>query len=161
MHQHLLHSSTRARSLAPGGGESLHRAGVARRHRARRFGFDEPQIAALARHNEIHLQPLLVAKVVQLAPPARIQLSLHDFASDEALEQRAQERRLLQLRLRLDAQQMTGNAGIGDIDFRRLDEALAEVFEIRSFPERRGPVSTSAGKLRTAAATRDSSSLRR
>ncbi len=54
----------------------------------------EPPIAR--RYQEIDLQALLVAKVVEIAGLSASELELDDLGSDEALEDRAQKRGTIQ-----------------------------------------------------------------
>jgi hypothetical protein len=75
-------------------------------------------------------QTLLVAKVEQLAAATGVHLSLDDFARDKALDDRAQERRALELAAAFDPEQMTRQAGVVNVDLGRLDDALAQIVEI-------------------------------
>jgi hypothetical protein len=62
---------------------------------------------------------------------AGVCLRLDDLGGDEALEQRAEERRLLEFRLGVDAQQVAGKTRVRDVDLRRFDQTLAEIFKVR------------------------------
>ena len=64
---------------------------------ARGLGFQEQQAAAAAGDDEVDLQALRVAEVVELLGAAGAELALGDLAGDEALEHGAEERRALQL----------------------------------------------------------------
>src|SRR5436309_466872 len=68
--------------------------------------------------------------MVDLLAAAGVHLGLHDLGGDEALEKGVQEGRSLQFGGGEDAEQTAGESGIPDVNLRRLDDALAEVFEI-------------------------------
>jgi hypothetical protein len=81
-----------------------------------------------ARHEKVHFQPLFVAEVIKLAPPPHIHLRFDDLRRDKAFKEGAGERRLGLLGRRVDAQQMTRETRVGEIDLGRVDQAFAEVF---------------------------------
>ncbi len=113
---------------------------------------EQPRAAASAWNHEIHLQPLLIAEEVQLAPASGIDLGLYDFRGHEPFEKRSPERRLRQLGLGLYSQQMAGKPGIGDVDLGGLQDSLPDILEIR--------LRTTAGNARAARRTCLSMSLR-
>ena len=86
-------------------GQPLHRRGHGGRHRAPGLALHQRHRTGASGHEEIHFQALLVAKIVELAPISRVRLPLRDLRRDEALEERTQERRLRQLRSRVDPEQ--------------------------------------------------------
>jgi len=97
-------------------GQPLHGGGHGRGYGFARFAFDEPDRSAAPRHKEVDFQPLFVAEVIDFGAAGAIDLSFHDFRSDETLEERPEKRRLRQFRGRLDAEQVTRQAGIlGDL----------------------------------------------
>lgn len=81
---------------------------------------------AAARHEEIHFQPLFVAKVVNLASPAIVHLRLDNLRCDKTFKEGAGKRRLGQLGCRVDAQQMARETRVGEIDLGRFDQTFAE-----------------------------------
>jgi hypothetical protein len=77
-------------------GQPLQGAGIGGRHRAASLGFDQAHPAGFGGDDEIHLETLLIPKPVELTPPPSVELRFEDFTRQEALEGRAQNRRLLQ-----------------------------------------------------------------
>ncbi len=67
--------------------------------------------------------------------PLAVPPCLRNLGCDEALEEGAEKWRLLELGLRFDSQEMTGESGVRDVDLWRLDESLSEVIEVRREPE--------------------------
>jgi hypothetical protein len=65
-----------------------HRLSHPRVRAARGFGFDQHVRAASGRHDEIDFQPLLIAKIVKLAPSPLVDLRLDDFSRDRAFKKR-------------------------------------------------------------------------
>jgi hypothetical protein len=74
MHEGHLGLAARAGLIGAGRSQTLHRCRQLRPRRVRGLRFDEAQSAAAGRHDEVHLESLLVAKEVQLAPPSCIEL---------------------------------------------------------------------------------------
>jgi hypothetical protein len=84
------------RPLRPSSSQTLDRAGAVRRNGAGRLGLNQVHPATSGRNDEIDLEALLVAKVVDLSPASGIRLRLRDFRCDEPFEQRPEERRPLE-----------------------------------------------------------------
>jgi hypothetical protein len=78
------------------GREPRDRARVLRHDCSRGLHLDQRQPPRTRRDDEIHLETLRVAEVVELAPPAGGRLPLRDLRGDEPLVHRSQERRTLQ-----------------------------------------------------------------
>ncbi len=74
----------------------------------------------LAREEEIHLQALLIAEVIEPFPPACVYLALQNLGRHEPLENRAPPGGPVQLRLCGDPEQVARETGIADIKLRRL-----------------------------------------
>ena len=72
------------------------RARVLRHDCSRGLHLDQRQPPRTRRDDEIHLETLRVAEVVELAPPAGGRLPLRDLRGDEPLVHRSHERRTLQ-----------------------------------------------------------------
>lgn len=66
-------------------------------------------------NHEVHLQVLLIAEIVQLPASPAAHLLLDDFRRDKALEQNPQEQRTIEFTLRLDAQEVTGETRIDEV----------------------------------------------
>jgi hypothetical protein len=73
----------------------------------------------------------MIAKIIELFPATLVHLTLEDFCCDKTFIQLSQKRRALKLSFRCDSQEIAGKAGVTPIDFRRFDESLAKVFEVR------------------------------
>src|SRR5262245_12128813 len=67
------------------------RFGHLRTNRPGGFDLHERQRSAAARNDEIHLEALLIAEIVNLLSSATIDLLLDDFGRNEALEQRTEK----------------------------------------------------------------------
>ena len=68
------------------------------------------ELAARVGKKEVDLKALLVAEEVELHARASIDLALNDLAGDEALEERSEEGRAVELGLGADAEEMAREA---------------------------------------------------
>jgi hypothetical protein len=71
---------------------------------------------------------LLVSEVINLRPPAAIDLRLDHFRGQEPFEQHPQEGRFCKFGRGVDTEQVTGQPRIREIDLGRFDQTLAEIF---------------------------------
>jgi hypothetical protein len=51
------------------------------------LGLDEREVPSSDRNQEVHLEPLVVPEIIELASAARVQLLLGDLAGDEDVTQ--------------------------------------------------------------------------
>jgi hypothetical protein len=96
-----------------------------------------PQTTLAAGNKEVDLEPLLIAKVVKLLPLALADLALENLGGRQ-FDQSAEERRPIQLRLGRDPQEVARQSRVAQIHLGRLDEAPAEVLEVRRRQNVRG-----------------------
>src|SRR5450755_2393497 len=96
----------------------------------RGFRFYQPQLCARTWDKKIYFQTLLIAKIVEFPAHPTVGLTLEYFRRDEAFKQRSKERRALKLGRRCQAEQIAGKTGVAQVDFRRLNQSLSEIFEI-------------------------------
>src|SRR5438132_7752235 len=94
-------------------------------------GFYQPQLGVWAWNKEVYFQTLLIAKIVEFLAHPTVGLTLEYFRRDEAFKHSPKEWRALKLTHRRQAQQIAGKTGVAQVDFRRLNQSLSEVFEIR------------------------------
>src|ERR1019366_3672089 len=94
------------------------------------FTLHHPKTGLAARKKEIDLEPLLVAEVVKLLPPALVDLALQDLRGHVSFEQGAEERGPVQFGLRRDPQEVACQPRVPQVHLGGLDEALTEVFEV-------------------------------
>ena len=100
--------------------------------------FEQGERPPAERHEEVHLEPLLVAEVIERPLPSGVDLILRDFCGDESLEYGSEKRRLTERSLGAQPEQMAREPRIDEIDFGRLDEPLPEVLEEGGAPEGSG-----------------------
>jgi len=75
-------------------------------HGSRGFRFNEPDAPIPYGENEIHLQPLLIAEIVQLLSPAGIDLPFDEFGGHKALEEGSKKRGPIQYPFRFKTKQV-------------------------------------------------------
>src|SRR6185503_14319000 len=100
-------------------------------HGLRRLSLHQNEPSRSSWHDEIDFKASQVTEAVQFAATARIDLLLADFRRHEAFKNCAQESRAGELALGLDTKEMTSEAGVHEVQLRRLHQALAKVLEKR------------------------------
>src|SRR5208282_3131878 len=97
----------------------------------RGFRLYQPQLGVRAWDKEVYLQTLLIAEIVEFLAHATVGLALDYFRCHEAFKKSSKEWRAFKLSHRCQTEQVAGEAGVAQVDFRRLNQSLSEVFEIR------------------------------
>jgi hypothetical protein len=117
-------------TVSHGAAEGLHGAGHCRQRGLGGFTLNHPDAAVRVRKEKIDLEPLLVAEMIQLFPPALIHLALENLGRYVTFEKGTEEWGAVQIGLRLDAEEIASEAGISEIDLGRFDQTLAEILEV-------------------------------
>ena len=88
------------------------------------FRFYQPHLGVRTWNKKVYFHTLLIAKIVEFLAHPTVSLTLNYFRCHEAFKQRSREWRAFQLRDRSQTEQVAGEAGVTQVDFRRLNESL-------------------------------------
>src|ERR1017187_10077392 len=113
------HGNRPRRAFTHGPAQRYERFRHRRQNSFRRLALYHPQLSMTVWKQEIHLQTLLVAKMVELFPPAPINLALENLSRNVSLEKRTEKGRAFQFSLCRDSQKIAGGAGVSEIHLRR------------------------------------------
>src|SRR5215471_5507648 len=113
------------RPLKRGQGRSHRRS-----NRLRGLRLYQPQLGVRAWDEKVYLQTLLITKIVEFLAHATVDLTLEYFRRYEAFKQNPKKWRALKLSYGGQTQQIASQAGVAELNFRRLNQPLPEVFAI-------------------------------
>ena len=88
------------------------------------FRFYQPHLGVRTWNKKVYFQTLLIARIVEFLAHPTVSLTLNYFRCHEAFKQVSKEWRALKLSDRSQTEQVAGEAGVTQVDFRRLNESL-------------------------------------
>src|SRR5437867_5888500 len=112
-----------------GAGQTLQWSTRLRPQRARRFGFQKKEPGGSRGYHEIDFQALLVPKEIEFPAFALVHLGFDNLGCDKTYKDRSGTRGPRQRDSIFDAQQVTNQTGIEEVEFWRFNQALAEILK--------------------------------